>query len=89
MVAFFFIFFYCVLNASLCFLLALLINSLCFLVHDSFVHARLAFSCTSICNVCPQVFSFMVRYPGSHKFLHWSFVTVLLNDLFGIQCRGG
>ncbi|EGD73357.1 PP-loop domain-containing protein [Salpingoeca rosetta] len=35
------------------------------------------------------VFSFMIRYPQSPKFLHWSFVTVLLNDLFGIQCRGG
>eukprot|EP00051_Salpingoeca_urceolata_P006238 m.82757 g.82757 ORF g.82757 m.82757 type:complete len:1210 (+) comp14741_c0_seq3:185-3814(+) len=35
------------------------------------------------------IISFMVRYPGTGRFLHWNYVTVLLNDLFGIQCRGG
>eukprot|EP01147_Barroeca_monosierra_P007749 gene7749-628_t len=35
------------------------------------------------------VFSFLIQHPSSGKFLHWSFATTLLNDLFGIQCRGG
>eukprot|EP01126_Amoeba_proteus_P038772 TRINITY_DN4056_c0_g5_i1.p1 TRINITY_DN4056_c0_g5~~TRINITY_DN4056_c0_g5_i1.p1 ORF type:complete len:657 (+),score=132.55 TRINITY_DN4056_c0_g5_i1:1139-3109(+) len=33
------------------------------------------------------IFSFMIRH-GS-RFLHYNFVCVLLNDLFGIQSRGG
>jgi hypothetical protein len=37
-----------------------------------------------------QVFSFFVRHPTiPHKLLHWHFVASLLNDLFGIQARGG
>lgn len=31
--------------------------------------------------------SFMVKH--NKKYLHYNFVSVLLNDLFGIQCRGG
>eukprot|EP01032_Pedospumella_encystans_P022559 gene22559-25560_t len=33
------------------------------------------------------IFSFLVRCGG--KFLHFHFVAALLNDLFGVQCRGG
>lgn len=35
------------------------------------------------------IISFMIHEPQSGRFLHWSFVTALLNDLFGVQCRGG
>eukprot|EP00047_Mylnosiga_fluctuans_P015090 m.43252 g.43252 ORF g.43252 m.43252 type:complete len:1037 (+) comp5771_c0_seq1:72-3182(+) len=35
------------------------------------------------------IVSLMVSFPGSHRFLHYNFVVVLLSDLFGIQCRGG
>ncbi|CAI9743387.1 probable cysteine desulfurase isoform X1 [Octopus vulgaris] len=35
------------------------------------------------------IFSFIVRVPAKGKFLHHNFVSVLLNDLFGIQARGG
>ncbi|GAB1608921.1 probable cysteine desulfurase isoform X1, partial [Argonauta hians] len=35
------------------------------------------------------IFSFIVRVPVKGKFLHHNFVSVLLNDLFGIQARGG
>ena len=31
----------------------------------------------------------MVRYKETGLFLHHNFVVTLLNDLFGIQCRGG
>ena len=34
------------------------------------------------------VCSFLVRGPGN-RWLHHHFVTALLNDVFGIQCRGG
>jgi selenocysteine lyase/cysteine desulfurase/tRNA(Ile)-lysidine synthase TilS/MesJ len=33
------------------------------------------------------VFSFMIRH--KQAFLHYNYVAMLLNDLFGIQCRGG
>jgi len=33
------------------------------------------------------IFSFLIRSGG--KFLHFHFVAALLNDLFGVQCRGG
>jgi len=33
------------------------------------------------------IFSFLLRY--SDRFLHFHFVTALLNDLFGVQSRGG
>ena len=35
------------------------------------------------------IFSFLVRHRDSGLFLHHNFVCVLLNDLFGIQARGG
>ncbi|XP_038058386.1 uncharacterized protein LOC119729742 [Patiria miniata] len=35
------------------------------------------------------IFSFLIRHPQTGKFLHHNFVSVLLNDLFGIQARGG
>ena len=35
------------------------------------------------------IFSFLVRYPNSNKFYHYNFICALLNDLFGIQARGG
>jgi selenocysteine lyase/cysteine desulfurase/tRNA(Ile)-lysidine synthase TilS/MesJ len=35
------------------------------------------------------IFSFLVRHPGTGLFLHHNFVVALLNDLFGIQSRGG
>ncbi len=34
-----------------------------------------------------KIISFLVRH--GERFLHWNFVAVLLNDLFGIQARGG
>ena len=36
-----------------------------------------------------QIVAFMVRYKDTALFLHYNFVVTLLNDLFGIQCRGG
>ncbi|XP_048585215.1 uncharacterized protein LOC5521527 isoform X3 [Nematostella vectensis] len=35
------------------------------------------------------IFSFLVYHPDSGKLLHHNFVSVLLNDLYGIQARGG
>jgi hypothetical protein len=35
-----------------------------------------------------SILSFVVRRPGG-RYLHHNFVVSLLNDLFGIQCRGG
>lgn len=35
-----------------------------------------------------SILSFVVRRPGG-RYLHHNFVVTLLNDLFGIQCRGG
>ncbi len=35
------------------------------------------------------IFSFLVRHSASGLFLHHNFVCALLNDLFGIQARGG
>ena len=37
--------------------------------------------------VAVQILSFLIRH--GDRFLHWNFVSVLLNDLFGIQARGG
>jgi selenocysteine lyase/cysteine desulfurase len=37
-----------------------------------------------------SIVSFVVRAPGDHgRYLHYNFVVALLNDLFGIQSRGG
>ena len=33
------------------------------------------------------IFSFLIR--KGHRFLHHNFVCALLNDLFGVQSRGG
>jgi selenocysteine lyase/cysteine desulfurase len=35
------------------------------------------------------IFSFMVRVPKSDLYLHYNFVSAILNDIFGIQTRGG
>jgi selenocysteine lyase/cysteine desulfurase len=35
------------------------------------------------------IFAVMIKPAGSSRFLHWNFVAMLLNDLFGIQSRGG
>lgn len=35
------------------------------------------------------IFSMLIRHDDSGKFLHHNFVSVLLNDLYGIQARGG
>lgn len=35
------------------------------------------------------IFSFLVRHPQSNKLLHHNFVSSVLNDMFGIQARGG
>ena len=35
------------------------------------------------------VFSFLVRHPATGLYLHHNYVTALLNDLFGLQTRGG
>jgi tRNA(Ile)-lysidine synthase TilS/MesJ len=38
-------------------------------------------------NNCLPIFSFLIKC--GHRFLHYNFVCALLNDLFGIQSRGG
>ena len=35
------------------------------------------------------IFSFMIRVPESELYLHYNFISALLNDVFGIQTRGG
>ena len=35
------------------------------------------------------IFSFLIKHPASGLYLHHNFVVSLLNDLFGIQTRGG
>jgi len=35
------------------------------------------------------IFSFLIRHPETGLFLHYNYVVALLNDLFGIQSRGG
>jgi selenocysteine lyase/cysteine desulfurase len=35
------------------------------------------------------IFSFLIRHPETGRFLHYNYVCSLLNDLFGIQTRGG
>ena len=35
------------------------------------------------------IFSFMIRVPQSDLYLHYNFVSAILNDIFGIQTRGG
>ena len=35
------------------------------------------------------VFSFLIRHVPSGRFLHPNYICALLNDLFGIQVRGG
>ncbi|XP_076446986.1 uncharacterized protein LOC143284202 [Babylonia areolata] len=35
------------------------------------------------------IFSFLLHHPHSSLFLHHNFVSAVLNDLFGIQARGG
>ena len=35
------------------------------------------------------IFSFLIQHPQTGLFLHYNYVVALLNDLFGIQTRGG
>ena len=35
------------------------------------------------------IFSFLIKHQETDLYLHYNFVTTLLNDLFGIQTRGG
>ncbi|XP_069131518.1 uncharacterized protein [Argopecten irradians] len=35
------------------------------------------------------IFSFLIYQPDANRFLHHNFVTAVLNDVFGIQARGG
>ena len=35
------------------------------------------------------IFSFLIKHPIAGMFLHHNYVCALLNDLFGIQARGG
>lgn len=35
------------------------------------------------------IFSFLIIHPKTGKMLHHNFIAVLLNDLYGIQARGG
>ncbi|KAB7504713.1 tRNA 2-thiocytidine biosynthesis protein TtcA, partial [Armadillidium nasatum] len=35
------------------------------------------------------ILSFLVKHPPSGKYLHYNFISALLNDIFGIQSRGG
>ena len=46
-------------------------------------------SSTSACVGRLPIFSFLIRHFPSNYYLHSSFVSVLLNDLFGIQSRSG
>ncbi|HTL41302.1 MAG TPA: aminotransferase class V-fold PLP-dependent enzyme [Pseudolysinimonas sp.] len=36
-----------------------------------------------------SIVSFVIRHPGAKRYLHHNYVVALLNDLFGIQARGG
>ena len=36
-----------------------------------------------------SIFSLLMYHPGSGKLLHHNFIAALLNDLYGIQARGG
>lgn len=35
------------------------------------------------------IFSIVVTHPETNRFIHHNFVSALLNDLFGVQARGG
>ena len=35
------------------------------------------------------IFSFLIKHQETNLYLHYNFVTTLLNHLFGIQSRGG
>ena len=35
------------------------------------------------------IFSFLIKHPESGHYLHHNFICMVLNDLFGIQARGG
>ena len=35
------------------------------------------------------IFSFVVQHPDSGRLLHHNFICAVLNDVFGIQARGG
>lgn len=35
------------------------------------------------------IFPIIIMHKSNGRYLHWSLVTTLLNDLFGITCRGG
>ena len=35
------------------------------------------------------IFSFLIRHPETGLFLHHNFICTVLNDVFGIQARGG
>ncbi|XP_033110209.1 uncharacterized protein LOC117111409 [Anneissia japonica] len=41
-------------------------------------------SCTRL-----PIFSFLIRHPTTRQFLHHNFICAVLNDVFGIQARGG
>jgi hypothetical protein len=36
-----------------------------------------------------SIVSFVIKHPGAKRYLHHNYVVALLNDLFGIQARGG
>jgi len=35
------------------------------------------------------IFSFVIKHEETGKFVHYNFISTLLNDLFGLQSRGG
>ena len=35
------------------------------------------------------IYSFLIRHPQTGLYLHHNFVCAVLNDLFGVQARGG
>lgn len=45
-------------------------------------------NCGGNCNRLP-ILSFLVRHPTTNLFLHHNFVCAVLNDVYGIQARGG
>ena len=67
------------------------------------IHQRLSTRCPNMVILGPDgettprlpIFSFLIRVPhsiryeGGKEYLHYNYVTRLLNDIFGIQARGG
>ncbi|XP_076052492.1 uncharacterized protein LOC143031974 [Oratosquilla oratoria] len=42
-----------------------------------------------VSETCVPILSFLVSHPPSGRYLHYTFVSAVLNDVYGIQARGG